>query len=94
MAGEKAIKAFLEHKDRKDGNTESRDDSLYLFGNEIARWEFGVGLEITNAGWKTVTTKDRLCKLGATLQQVKRKWYLFGKEWDGDWINITEYLNL
>jgi hypothetical protein len=93
MAGEKAIKAFLNHRDKVEKNTVSNGLGLYLFGNKIAEWR-ETGLWITNAGWQTITTKDRLCKLGATVRQVKGKWYLFGKEWDGDWINITEYLNL
>lgn len=93
MAGEKAIEAFLQHKNKKDGNTVSEADELRLFGNTIAEWRDGE-LWITNDGWFTRTTKDRLCKLGVRIHQEKGKWFLFGKIWDGDWINISKLVNL
>jgi hypothetical protein len=43
---------------------------------------------ITSAGWKTVTTRDRLQILGANLDVKKGIWYLNDVEWDGDWIQI------
>ncbi len=53
------------------------NNTLYLFGNAIARYNDGV-LEISNAGHETVTTKERLncllTKVGYDLHLVQRNW--------------------
>lgn len=90
MAGELAIEAFKKQKAKKEGNTESTGTDLVLFGNIIAQWRNGVDIYIRNAGWFTKTTKDRLNKLGARLQQVKGEWHLNGSNWKGEWIKIDE----
>jgi hypothetical protein len=59
-----------------------------LFGNTIAEWR-GNKIWITSAGWKTVTTRDRLQILGADLHVRKGIWYLNGVEWNGNWIKIN-----
>ena len=64
---------------------------LKLFGNEIAyRYNDPERtLSITNAGWKTATTKERLNGIeGVNIRQIKGKWYLNGKEWNGNLIDI------
>lgn len=57
-------------------------------GNLIAeKDEFGV--KITDAGWNTKTTKERLNGLsGVHIVQKKGVWYLNGSAWDGSWIRI------
>lgn len=90
MAVEKTCRAFLEGKRKKEGNTESTGTDLVLFGNIIAQWRNGVDIYIRNAGWFTKTTKDRLNKLGARLQQVKGEWHLNGSKWNGQWCKIDE----
>jgi hypothetical protein len=46
-------------------------------------------LSITNAGWFSNTTKERLNGLpNVRVQQVKGVWMLNGKEWDGKLIDI------
>lgn len=41
-------------------------------------------LAITNCGWFSATTKERLNGIsGVNIQQKKGKWYLNGEEWDG-----------
>ena len=46
-------------------------------------------LSITNAGWQTNTTKERLNGLeGVRINQSKGIWYLNGKEWNGELIEI------
>lgn len=88
MAGEKAIKAFLNKEAKKEGNTVSTGESLTLFGNTIAKWENNQ-LWITNAGWFSVTTKDRLNKLPIrSLQQIKGEWFLNGVKWNGEWVKV------
>jgi hypothetical protein len=67
-----------------DGN-ESR---LYLHGNLIAR-KTGDELLITNAGWRSNTTKERLNALpNVSIYQKQGQWYLNGEKWDGNCAKI------
>ena len=65
---------------------------LYLHDNKIAeihKTKRKKVLKITNAGWKTNTTKERLNGLnGVRINQRKGVWYLNDKEWNGDLITI------
>lgn len=93
-----AISAFLAGKQTTISNTTIRHNKsgitiMYLFGNEIARknWEGKGEISISNAGWKSNTTKERLNGIpGVSINQAKGKWYLNGKEWDGKWITINQ----
>ena len=67
----------------KMGNTHTDGQALYLHGNEIARHVDG-GFTITNAGWFSSTTKERLNGLpDVNISQKAGTWFLNGKEWDG-----------
>jgi hypothetical protein len=47
-------------------------------------------LSITNAGWFSNTTKERLNGLpNVRIHQKNFVWYLNGKEWDGNLIDIN-----
>ena len=65
--------------------------NLSLHGNLIARKSLTTGkLEITNAGWQTNVTKERLNALPNTdIRQVKGVWYLNGQAWNGEWIAVN-----
>ena len=66
------------------------ETKLFLFGNLIAKRINGV-LSITNAGWQSNTTKERLNGLdGVSIQQKNHVWYLNGEEWNGSWKTIGE----
>lgn len=72
--------------------TENGVSKLFLFGNLIATLDRNVGgvMKITNAGWRSNTTKERLNGLpNVKINQSKGDWYLNGKEWNGDWIQIN-----
>jgi hypothetical protein len=46
-------------------------------------------LSITNCGWKTKTIKERLNAIdGVNIYQKKGQWFLNGKEWDGELIDV------
>lgn len=46
-------------------------------------------LSITNAGWFSNTTKERLNGLpNVNISQRKGVWYLNGNEWDGELIDV------
>lgn len=83
-------KAFLECKTLKIGNSRTDGNSLYLHNNRIA-WHDGSNIIITNAGWFSNTTKDRLNGLpGAHISQKKGEWCLNGELWDGKPIAVRE----
>ena len=46
-------------------------------------------LSITNCGWFSNTTKERLNALpNVNIYQKNFKWFLNGEEWNGDLINV------
>jgi len=64
---------------------------LKLHGNSIAfRYNDPKRtLSITNCGWKSNTTKERLNGLdGVQINQKAGIWYLNGQQWDGELIDI------
>ena len=85
------VNAFENSRSLTIGNSRTNGESLWLFGNKIA--EIGRnGLSITNAGWKSTTTKERLNGLsGVNITQRRGVWFLNGREWDGQWINVDEW---
>lgn len=101
-----ATMAFLSNKEFKKDNTEvvvSRikgngidlmSSSLLLHSNLIAlAIRNGDSIEemyITNAGWFSNTTKERLNGIpGVNIRQVRGNWYLNGHQWDGKLTKIN-----
>lgn len=88
---EEVVGAFERMTPRTLGNTHTDGMSLFLHGNEIAR-HTTEGIKITNAGWMSNTTKERLNGLrGVSISQKKGVWYLNGKEWDGEWVLVSTW---
>jgi len=94
-----SVSAFLNRKTFKRQNMEvtSFDDSFYLklHGNTIAVLHEDGTLMITDAGWQSVTTKERLNGLineylgypnciGKGIYQKNFVWYLNDKQWHGN----------
>lgn len=82
-----AINAFISGRPFSSSNTtvevEGNSVRLYLHGNLIAKKEDGK-LYVTNAGWQSNTTKERLNGLpGVSVSQKNYEWYLNGVKWDG-----------
>ena len=89
---EKIITAFENRKAKKQGNTETDCKSLWLHGNEIARYNENNELEICNGGWSSDTTKERLNGLkGVYINQKNFEWFLNGKSWNGNWVVIKDF---
>ena len=87
--------AFEQGRDYRNGNTEVAGGDLFLFGNKIAEYtslyknDGNRDINITNCGYFTATTKERLNALeGVHIVQKAGVWYLNGKEWGGEWITI------
>jgi len=73
----------------KSGNAEVRQSIVSDYfvltyrGNIIASWD-GYHLKITDAGWRTNTTKNYLNALpGVHIRQKNYEWYLNGEKWNG-----------
>lgn len=90
-----AIKAFLNATPFCSGNTsvgvQPNVTVLSLHGNAIA-YRYNdpeKTLSITNAGWFSNTTKERLNAIPSVcVQQKKGVWYLNNKVWDGKLIDV------
>ena len=90
-----SIAAFNNKETFKGGNmeVEVKDNVtvLKLHGNEIAfRYnDPEQTLSITNCGWQSNVTKERLNGLdGVSIVQKAGVWYLNDVEWDGELIDI------
>ncbi len=88
----KAIEAFLNGKNFNSSNTKVYQFMgqmvLALHGNEIAYNKDGK-IKITNRGWFSVTTKERLNAIpNVSIYQKNYNWYLHGQIWDGNLIEI------
>lgn len=89
---QQSIQKFLDGVPFKKQNMEVvREGSIYylkLFGNKIAARRDSE-LWISNAGWFSKTTKERLNALpNVKIYQKNGEWYLNGNLWDGNPICI------
>jgi len=92
-----AAQALLVGKKFKRGNTEVRVlpnvSVLLLHGNEIA-YQYNDPertLSVTNAGWFSNTTKERLNAVeGVRINQKNWVWYLNGEAWDGNLKDVKQ----
>ena len=87
------VAAFMNHKTKCIGNSYTDGTILYLHGNAIARHRCDGGIEVTTAGWNTVTTRERLNGLPGVKAYVRdHQLYLNGERWDGRWTKICYYV--
>lgn len=83
------VSAFMQGKAQKLSNSETDGTALFLFGNKIAE-KRSDGLYVSNAGWQSKTTKERLNGLpNVSIQQKKGIWHLNGEMWAGNWIKVA-----
>jgi len=93
---EEAVNAFNNSLPFKKSNTEvevlPNVTIMRLHGNSIAfRYNnHDQTLSVTNCGWQTNTTKERLNAInGVNIRQKSGQWFLNGKKWDGNLINVN-----
>jgi hypothetical protein len=84
----KTAYALLNYHKTKSNNTivwqDSEGSHMSLFGNKIAWVTLDGSLWVTDCGWVTKTTRDRLSAvLGLPLSIKKGSWVLDGQPWDG-----------
>jgi hypothetical protein len=91
-----AVDAFMDARPFKKDNMQVEVllncTILRLHGNAIAyRYnDPDRTLTITNCGWFSNTTKERLNGIpGVSINQKKRQWYLNGEVWNGNLKDIS-----
>ena len=83
-------KAFYLGIARSVGNTSTDGNAIYLHGNKIVERRNEREIWVSNAGWATVTTKDRLNAIaGVSINQKRGQWYLNNEAWDGSWTKVV-----
>lgn len=86
------VAAFMMRETKRIGNSYTDGTTLYLHDNAIAKFDKDGRLWITNAGWKSNTTKERLNGLpGVSIHQRNYTWYLNDEPWNGDWVRINRW---
>ncbi len=94
MVTDAIAKAFIEGKKRRIANTSTDGKTIWLHNNAIARKSGDGSVEISLAGWPTVTTRERLNGLlnalgiNKKISQRAGSQMLDGKPWDGEWTNV------
>ena len=88
-----AVDAFMRRESFKRSNTQvvvhPENTHLYLHGNPIAIVDLLGCIKITNAGYQTNTTKERLNGIPTvSIVQKNFQWYLNGTKWGGEWITV------
>lgn len=88
-----SVSAFLDGRKFNKGNmsveVESDVTKLKLHGNTIATIDTLGVMSISNGGWSSNTTKERLNGLpNVSVHQKNWDWYLNGVEWNGGWIRV------
>jgi hypothetical protein len=85
------VRAFENRTSLRISNSKTDGTSLWLFGNKIAEWRHD-GLWISNGGWNSRTTKERLNGLrGVRVEQFRGVWFLNENEWNGSWVNVEAW---
>jgi hypothetical protein len=88
-----SVDAFIGNYQFNKSNTRVADRDMYLFGNLIAK-RTPEGIFISNAGWESNTTKERLngilSRIGSDrISQKKGVWYIGKKEFPcGQWVKV------
>mgnify|MGYP000464525235 CR=1 FL=1 len=88
-----AVDKFLSKETFRKSNMAVVEDSgvfkLKLHGNTIATLDALNMLSVSNAGWSSNTTKERLNGLpNVHIKQKNWNWFLNGNEWNGEWTRV------
>ena len=85
------VNAFQNSRSLRINNSRTDGESLWLFDNKIAEIRRD-GLWITNAGWDSRTTNERLNGLsGVHVRKQRGTLLLNGREWEGGWVNVDAW---
>ena len=95
---QESVRNFIDGVPFKKSNMEvSREGTIYylkLHGNKIAARLADGRMWISNAGWPTNTTKERLNGLpGVRVNQKNFQWFINGIPWTGEPVYINNLYN-
>lgn len=91
---ERVCKAWQQCKSKKVGNTSTDGFNIYLHGNCIVRMDMNGSVYISDGGWQTPTTRERLngvlrtMGIKAHVYQRDHALYFNGTPWDGSWLMV------
>jgi len=90
---QQAVDKFLSKEPFKKSNMQVEQVGsifrLKLHNNTIATLDEFNMLSISNAGWASNTTRERLNGLPHVhVKQKNWQWYLNGNEWNGEWTRV------
>ena len=85
----KTIRAAFERRQPcKVGNTHTDGTAVYLHGNKIVERRDD-GVYVSNAGWPTRTTNDRLSAF-CTIWQRNWNTFINGNIYEGGWVRVAD----
>lgn len=85
------VNAFQNSRSLRIGNSRTDGERLWLFDNKIAEIRRD-GLWISNAGWDSRTTYERLNGLtGVHIRKQRGTLLLNDRVWDGRWVNVDAW---
>ncbi len=95
---QESVNAFMASKPFKKGNMKVTIEEgityLKLHNNKIAAMLADGRFWISNAGWATNTTKERLNGLpGVRVNQKNYQWFINGIPWTGEPVYINQLYN-
>lgn len=84
----KTIKAaFQDQRPCRVGNTRTDGNAVYLHGNKIVERRSD-GIYVSNAGWFSSTTKERLNAF-CSVYQRNSNWFINGQHYEGGWVRVS-----
>ena len=85
---EQTVSAFLAGRKRSVGNTWTEGTYLFLHGNVIARKDEDGNVTLSDCGWRTVTTKERL---NGVLALSGSPWRIFQRDFEWSFCHIGDW---
>lgn len=79
--------AFQRRQPCTVGNTRTDGNAVYLHGNKIVERRED-GIYVSNAGWSTNTTKERLNAF-CNVYQRNFEWFINGQHYAGGWVRVS-----
>ncbi len=82
---ERIAAAFASHETLRVGNTRTDGEHVWLHGNMIVKRAEDGQVLVSNAGWYSNTTRERLSAF-CNVYQKNFRWFIAGQEYEGGWV--------
>ena len=84
---EQIKQAWINNQCLTIGNTSTDGTSIFLHGNKIIKRNEDGSISVTNSGWYSNTTKERL-NMVCRCHRSKGQWFINDIPYTGGWVNI------